>query len=291
MSAKVFISYSSEDRDVATKICDALETRGVKCWIASRDVGPGENFQESIVKTIRDANVMVLVFTGNANNSDEIKKELALASQNKLAIIPVRMEDVVPNDAFEYEFATRQWVDLFQDWEQEIERLSSSIANTVADPEARGEAPTEAKAQVAATSAPPDGARDTAGDTVRKRPAASSTMSFMRRHPVASAITSFLALLCIALATYLVHDKAGDPSGCANSEVLSTLLFTAKNSGTELDKTKFKLIEQRVEPVPAELKGKAQAFACSASFGERQVAYSVTIHPRQQIVIKITSLK
>jgi tetratricopeptide (TPR) repeat protein len=71
---------------------------------------------------------MVLVFTGNANNSNEIKKEMALASQHNLAVIPVRVEDVVPNDAFAYEFATRQWIDTFGNWETAIERLSHQIA-------------------------------------------------------------------------------------------------------------------------------------------------------------------
>jgi hypothetical protein len=71
---------------------------------------------------------MIIVFTANANNSNEIKKELALASQNNLVVIPVRIEDVIPNEAFAYEFATRQWIDLFVDWESSITRLADLIA-------------------------------------------------------------------------------------------------------------------------------------------------------------------
>src|ERR1700730_1239792 len=125
MSA-VFISYSSQDQKVAKTICSALEARGLSCWIASRNVGPGENFMEAIVREIRTAKVMVLVFSSNANNSDEIKREVVLAGQNKLLVIPVRVEDVTPNDALTYQFATRQWIDLFEDWEQQIEHLSSA---------------------------------------------------------------------------------------------------------------------------------------------------------------------
>jgi hypothetical protein len=132
MSAKVFISHSSKDDEAAKTICTALENRALPCWIASRNVGPGENFQEAIVKAIRSAKVMVLVFTESANNSNEIKKELALASRYNLVVIPVRVENVVPSEAFELEFATRQWVDLFKDWEREIERLSSWIAGILA---------------------------------------------------------------------------------------------------------------------------------------------------------------
>jgi hypothetical protein len=128
----IFISHSSRDQKVARTLCDALEARGLHCWIANRNVDPGENFQESIVKAIRSARVMVLVFTKNANNSDEIKKEIALASQHELVVIPVRIDDVIPNDALAYELATRQWIDLFQDWERAIERLTARIGAVVA---------------------------------------------------------------------------------------------------------------------------------------------------------------
>lgn len=130
---QIFITHSSKDDKVSRTICTALESRGLTCWISSRNVKPGQNYQEQIVKAIRAARIMVLVFTANANNSNEIKKELALASQNNLVVIPVRIEDVTPNEAFAYEFATRQWIDLFDNWENSIGRLVDQIASTIED--------------------------------------------------------------------------------------------------------------------------------------------------------------
>ena len=115
METTVFISFASNDRAVAMSICEALEHRGIGCWISCRNIRPGENFQTAIVRAIRSTKVMVLVFSTNSNNSDEIKKEIVLAGQSRLAVIPVRVEDVAPNEAFTYEFATRQWIDLFVD--------------------------------------------------------------------------------------------------------------------------------------------------------------------------------
>ena len=77
----IFISHSSRDRRVAETICRGLENRGLRCWLSSRDVAGGDNFQAAVVRAIRSAKVMLLVFTTNSNNSDEIKKELVLASQ------------------------------------------------------------------------------------------------------------------------------------------------------------------------------------------------------------------
>jgi TPR repeat protein len=127
MDSVVFISFASKDRGFATTICDALERRGIGCWIAIRDIGPGENFQHAVFHAIRAAKLMVLVFSGNSQNSDEVKKEIVLAGQCKLSVIPVRVEDVTPDGAFAYELATRQWVDLFDDWERSIQRLVEQI--------------------------------------------------------------------------------------------------------------------------------------------------------------------
>jgi len=131
----VFISFSSKDVKLATTICQAIESRGTACWISNRDVKGGENFQEAIIKAIHDAKIMILVFSSNTNNSGEIKKELALASQNGLVVIPVRVEDVMPSGAFAYELSTRQWIDLFQDWEFAMEGLTSRIAAVLGAPE------------------------------------------------------------------------------------------------------------------------------------------------------------
>jgi TIR domain len=136
MAKKIFISFASKDRQTAMTICHALEARGQKCWISCRDIHPGENYQESIVHAIRGAGVMLLVFSANANNSDEIKKEIALASQSRLMVIPVRSEDVVPSEAFSYELATRQWVDLFSNWDEAMGELVAQLEsiNPSADP-------------------------------------------------------------------------------------------------------------------------------------------------------------
>jgi hypothetical protein len=131
MQKKVFISCSSKDARIASSICHALETRGQTCWISSRDVTPGENYQGAIVRAITDAGAMVMVFSTNADNSEEIKKELALASQSNLIVIPVRAEDVLPSEDFRYELATRQWIDLFDDWEQAIETLGRKIDGVI----------------------------------------------------------------------------------------------------------------------------------------------------------------
>jgi hypothetical protein len=126
-SDAVFIAHSSWDRALAKKICGAIESRGIRCWLSSRDVGPGENRQDAIDAAIDAAKFMILVLTENASQSDEVKKELALAASNKTVVISVRAEPVKATGGFAYKMATWQSIDLSKNWDGAIDSICRRI--------------------------------------------------------------------------------------------------------------------------------------------------------------------
>ncbi len=150
MTAPVFVSHSSRDLKPVRALVDALEKRGVACWISERDIAAGDNYGDSIVDAIEKAGAMVLVFSGAANDSDEIKKEVALASQRRITVVPVRIEDVAPSKAFRYELATRNWIDIFPDWDAGVAKLGERLAAILAlPPDERKDAGPDARAGAA----------------------------------------------------------------------------------------------------------------------------------------------
>ncbi len=48
MAHDVFISYSNRDSQIANAICHMLEEVRIKCWIAPRDIRPGEIWADEI---------------------------------------------------------------------------------------------------------------------------------------------------------------------------------------------------------------------------------------------------
>jgi hypothetical protein len=62
-SAAVFISYASQDALIADEMCSALEQGGVACWLAPRNVRPGDFYADSIVQAINGCAVLVLVLS------------------------------------------------------------------------------------------------------------------------------------------------------------------------------------------------------------------------------------
>jgi formylglycine-generating enzyme required for sulfatase activity len=147
MTAPIFVSHSSKDVTRVRSLVASLESRGLTCWISERDIAAGDNYGDAIVDAIERAGAMVLVFSENANNSDEIKKEIALASQRRITVVPVRIEDVTPSKAFRYELATRNWIDLFPNWAEGLGRLSERLATILDAPRVVEIAPSPVKSR------------------------------------------------------------------------------------------------------------------------------------------------
>ena len=234
---KIFITYSSKDQKVARTICTALENRGLICWISSRNVKPGQNYQEQIVRAIRSSRVMVLVFTANANNSNEIKKELALASQNNLVVIPVRIEDVAPNEAFAYEFATRQWIDLFEEWEKSMAELVELIAAILDD------APESDRAKAA-----PGPTGDSAAPSSVMTGVATATtpaVPFMQRPRSRWALIAGVAVIVAAAVAYAVVIFSQRPSTTS----VTASVGAPPPSGTPIPSTSPAPNQQAASPV------------------------------------------
>jgi hypothetical protein len=111
MAVDAFISYSSKDKITADMACAALESAGVRCWIAPRDIRAGTEYAEGIIAAIDTCHVMVLIFSSNANASPQIHREIERAVSKGLTIIPFRIEDIAPTKAMVYYLGAIHWLD------------------------------------------------------------------------------------------------------------------------------------------------------------------------------------
>ncbi|NWG32564.1 MAG: toll/interleukin-1 receptor domain-containing protein, partial [Rhodocyclaceae bacterium] len=113
MASHVFISYSSKDRDIAEVTCAALEAGGIPVWIAPRNIMPGSDYGASIIEALESAQAIILLLSSNSNASPHIKREIERAVNKGIAIIPLRIEDVMPSKSLEYFISTQHWLDAF----------------------------------------------------------------------------------------------------------------------------------------------------------------------------------
>jgi hypothetical protein len=128
MPHDVFISYSSHDKVAADAACAALEASGVRCWIAPRDITPGTEWGEAIIGAINQCRAMVLIFSANANDSPQIRREVERAVSKGVSVIPLRIQDIEPAHSLEYFIGTVHWLDaLTPPLEGHLLRLAESV--------------------------------------------------------------------------------------------------------------------------------------------------------------------
>jgi hypothetical protein len=110
---QIFISYASPDKIAAVEVCEVLESVGLLCWIAPRNIRPGKNFGEEIVLAIRDCRILVLLLSPSANKSPHVLQEVDRAFSQGREILILRVEDVEARGALEYYLSGKQWLDAF----------------------------------------------------------------------------------------------------------------------------------------------------------------------------------
>lgn len=156
----VFVSYAVKDKAVADRVCDALEKGGVHCWIAPRDIHPGESWAASIVDAIQASRLMVLVFSDAANDSPQVAREVALASDHG-PIFVLRIGDAKPTGALEYYVGRTHWSDITEPSSsgslgrvaaavQNLLSLSADTAQTLSQTNTRMQPVIEAVAEISA---------------------------------------------------------------------------------------------------------------------------------------------
>jgi formylglycine-generating enzyme required for sulfatase activity len=107
----VFVSHAGSDKVTAERICELLEARGIRAWIAPRDIPPGMNYGEAIIRGIEASAACVVLLSAASNTSQFVAKEVERAVSKRKRLIPVRLEDVVPGLTLELHLSTEQWID------------------------------------------------------------------------------------------------------------------------------------------------------------------------------------
>src|ERR1700686_596499 len=137
--AGAFISYPSQDKAVADAVCQALERAGVACWIAPRNVVPGESYAGAIVHAIDGTTLIVLILSEHGASSQHVLREVERASSKRHPVVAFRI-DAAPMPAdFEYFLNTSQWLDASSmGVESALPRLVDAVQRVIASPAQAG---------------------------------------------------------------------------------------------------------------------------------------------------------
>ena len=133
MAHDVFISYSSKDFDVATAVCQRLETDGIPCWMAPRDIEPGTPYGDAIIDALNSSHLLVLVFSSHSNESPQVEREVERAVSKGITVIPFRIENPPLSKTMEYFISVSHWLEAETGpLDGHLVRLSTAVRDTLA---------------------------------------------------------------------------------------------------------------------------------------------------------------
>ena len=107
----LFFSYSTKDQEPALDLVNHVESHGVRCWIAPRDIATSTSWAGAIIEGLDECHVFLLFLTENSNKSNQVLREVERAVDKGMTIIPVIFDDVAMSPDLQYFLSTIQWLD------------------------------------------------------------------------------------------------------------------------------------------------------------------------------------
>ena len=138
MRYDVFISYSSIDQKITEGVCAYLEQQGIRCFVAYRDIPRGVVWAKAIVEALEQSRMMVVLFSKNFNKSEQVEREIELASDSKMTILTFRLSDDDFEGAKKYYLQNLHWIDAFPNPERSFGALHRNVASLLGIPVSGG---------------------------------------------------------------------------------------------------------------------------------------------------------
>lgn len=133
--ADVFISYHMKSAGgLVREIADELESAGISCWYAERDMPLEETFSSQIPKEIRACRVFLLVWDRDC--TEHVENEVSIAferrnNQEKIALVTFKVDDCDLSDSVRYYLGKYPIINAFPSSTESIQILVNKIRETL----------------------------------------------------------------------------------------------------------------------------------------------------------------
>jgi len=95
--ASAFISYSTQDQDIADQLHNAMTMIGIETFMASVSIKAGQNWTEKIFDNLRKAQWVFFLASKNSCRSAAVQQELGISLDREKEIIPILL-DIAPEE-------------------------------------------------------------------------------------------------------------------------------------------------------------------------------------------------
>ncbi|MBK8029012.1 MAG: toll/interleukin-1 receptor domain-containing protein [Chloroflexi bacterium] len=119
----IFISHSSQDRDFALKLADALTDAGYRPWVDVEAIPDGSSWAREIEKAVTECGALIVVMSKPARDSEWVEREILLALDLHKPLLIARLDDAPLPIAL----INRQFTDFRKRHEPAFKRLIAAL--------------------------------------------------------------------------------------------------------------------------------------------------------------------
>src|SRR5205823_3663964 len=127
--------YAREDRPMAIRLADAIESHGWTVWW-DRRIPAGRSYEDVIEHEIDQASCVIVLWTSKSVVSEWVRNEAGEGARRKI-LIPIRLEDV----RLPLSFRHLQADDLLEWTSAEVKDCLASIESMIGAPDKRASEP------------------------------------------------------------------------------------------------------------------------------------------------------
>jgi hypothetical protein len=123
----IFLSYSRKDGAYVDGLAAQLEQSGFRTWVDRKGIAGGEQWRREIVDAVRNASVFLLFLSPNSARSENVRKEIDLAEQARVRILPVAIAPLDIPDGMKYQLAGVQIIEMWRDHDRGADALFKTL--------------------------------------------------------------------------------------------------------------------------------------------------------------------
>jgi hypothetical protein len=124
----IFISYSRKDSEFVDRLSQALELYGFPTWEDVKAIAGGDVWKAAISKAVRECDAFLIVLSPQSASSENVSKELAVATKHARRILPVMYQACKIPDKMDYDLAELQWADFVElSFDESLEGLVRAL--------------------------------------------------------------------------------------------------------------------------------------------------------------------
>jgi hypothetical protein len=141
-----FISYSSSDKPFAIRLHDALQSKGIRCWLDEKQLLPGHDISRELERGINSWDKFLLCASKNSLTSTWVEEEIATTLERErklrsergekvLKLIPLNLDDYLFSEQWDFgiharEIRSRVAAD-FRDWENSSSNFDKQVDRVI----------------------------------------------------------------------------------------------------------------------------------------------------------------